>query len=817
MRKLLAYCRRAPQLVIVLVLFPFIATFYSRNLIFILDFCKAISKTLNYLFLLINFDFNVQISLTIGQSIITCLVLYTCVKSLLSMIDDLMHGTLGIDLLAFVALLATLCIGEFWASYLIVVMVFTGGAIEDFAQDAAQKNLSLLVSASPQTAHLMTLPGIECGQACGQACEKSCGQACEKSCEQCALLEHSCFRKVSDEYSLGESQEPQDFANCESCEKCHNNPKECPILQDVKSSSQLQRYKTVPVEDLKIGNVIVVLPGETVPVDGQLLSGSAVLDTSAINGESLPREVFAGAQVLSGCVNGGVVLIMRVTKLSQNSQYQKIMKLVESARSSKAAVVRFADMLSVPFTVISFVIAGVAWAASGQALRFAQVLVLATPCPLLIAVPVAFMAGTGRLAKLGIVVKSQDVLEQLSCVSDVFFDKTGTLTVKQPQVVRVDLVNHQDSENQEDQENSVNKENSELQNRILMFAGVLETYSQHILAGGIAKAGADLWQNTHPSAVPQLPSVREYPVISGVKETAGQGICASVDGVNVRVGRKSYVLNVPAGCLEEKSQAAEDKDTRANVGNIENAEDAKNVENVSKIEINFEELSADEMATYVSFDGKLVGRIVLKDVPRENAKSTIQKLKELGVRSISMLTGDGLQAAQTIAKSVGIERVKANLLPQDKLDCIKQHYSGYKSEEDCGRFGSFGIFSRFMHKKKDKRVTMMVGDGVNDAPVLAAANIGVALTDGTDTAASECAQVVIMNNNIYAVANAVSVAKHTKRVMIQAVMLGIGLAVISMIAAAFGLIPAVLGAMMQEMIDVVSILWALTALKGKRA
>lgn len=355
------------------------------------------------------------------------------------------------------------------------------------------------------------------------------------------------------------------------------------------------------------------------------------------------------------------------------------MKLVESARSSKAAVVRFADMLSVPFTVLSFVIAGVAWAASGQALRFAQVLVLATPCPLLIAVPVAFMAGTGRLAKLGIVVKSQDVLEQLSRVTDVFFDKTGTLTVKQPQVVRVDLANHQDSENQE------NQENSGLQNRILMFAGVLETYSQHILAGGIAKAGSDLWQNTHPSAVPQLPSVREYPVISGVKETAGQGICASVDGVNVRVGRKKYVLQASAGNPEDESQATEDKAKCANV------------ENISKIESNFEELSADEMATYVSFDGKLVGRIVLKDVPRENAKSTIQKLRKLGVRSISMLTGDGLQAAQTIAKSVGIERVKANLLPQDKLECIKQHYSVYKSEEDCGRFS---IFSRFMHKKK---------------------------------------------------------------------------------------------------------------------
>lgn len=796
MRRFLSYCRRAPQLVAALVSLPFIAVFYSSNLTFILDFCKVISEALNHLLSLINVDFNVQISLTIGQSIITCLVLYTCVKSLLSMIDDLAHGTLGIDLLAFVALLATLCIGEFWASYLIVVMVFTGGAIEDFAQDAAQKNLSLLVNASPQTAHLMTLPGIGCN-----CFNRESGKSCGESWEQCALLDHSCFRKVSDESSLEESQKPQDFTNCESCKKCHNNSKECPILQDVNSSSQLQRFKTVSVEDLKIGNVIVVLPGETVPVDGELLSGSAVLDTSAINGESLPREVFAGAQVLSGCVNGGVVLIMRVTKLSQNSQYQKIMKLVESARSSKAAVVRFADMLSVPFTVLSFVIAFSAWAVSGQALRFAQVLVLATPCPLLIAVPVAFMAGTGRLAKLGIVVKSQDVLEQLSCVSDVFFDKTGTLTVKQPQVVRVDLANHKDSENQE------NQENSGLQNRILMFAGVLETYSQHILAGGIAKAGADLWQNTHPSAVPQLPSVREYPVVQNVKETAGQGIRGVVDGINVRVGRKKYVLQASAGNPEDNSPATEDKAKRANIKNIEN---------------NFEELSADEMATYVSFNGKLVGRIVLKDVPRENAKSTIQKLRELGVRSISMLTGDGLQAAQTIAKSVGIENVKANLLPEDKLECVKQHYKNMDSvnadnkysEDSTGLLGA-EAFDFSGGKTQKRSITMMVGDGVNDAPVLAAASIGVALTDGTDTAASECAQVVIMNNNIYAVANAVSVAKRTKRVMVQAVMLGIGLAVISMIAAAFGLIPAVLGAMMQEMIDVVSILWALTALRSK--
>ena len=744
MRKLLAYCRRAPQLTVVILAFPFIAALYSYNLPILTTFCEQISNFSQQIFDFLKINCSIFISLSIGKTIIAILVLYTSVISLRNMIKHLLHGTLGIDLLAFVALLATLCIGEFWASYLIVVMVFTGDAIEDFAHMKAQRNLSLLVSASPQTAHLMTLPGIVCGE----------------SCEQCALLDHSHFRKVSNESSIGALQEPKDFTNCESCKKCNNNSKECPILQDVKSSSQLQRYKTVPVEDLKIGNVIVVLPGETVPVDGELLSGSATLDTSAINGESVPREVFAGASVLSGCVNGGVVLIMRVTKLSEHSQYQKIMQLVESARSSKAAVVRFADMLSVPFTVLSFLIAGFAWGFSGDVLRFAQVLVLATPCPLLIAVPVACMAGTGRLAKLGIVVKSQDVLEQLSRVTDVFFDKTGTLTVKQPQVVNVEVI-----------------DTTQKANRIVMLAGVLETYSQHILSGGIAKAGSVLWERTHPSSTPQLPSVREYPVVHSVKETAGQGIQGVVDGVLVRVGRRKYVTEQTDINKQGMSQIA-DQHTA-----VKSMPDA---------------LAADEMATYVSFDGVLVGRIVLKDVPRDNAKSTIDALRMLGARSISILTGDSLQAATTIGKSVGIDTIYADLLPQDKLAHVKKEIYGSSKN------------------KKNSTVTMMVGDGVNDAPVLAASDIGVAVTDGTDTAASECAQVVIMNNDISSVASAIRVAKHTKRVMVQSVLMGIGLAIISMLFAAFGFIPAVIGAMMQEAIDVVAIMWALTALRERK-
>ena len=743
MRKLLAYCRRAPQLTVVILAFPFIAALYSYNLPVLNTFSEQISNLSQQIFDFLKINCDIAISLSIGKTIIAILVLYTSLVSLHNMAKDLRDGTLGIDLLAFVALLATLSIGEFWASYLIVVMVWTGEAIEDFAHMKAQRNLSLLVSAAPKTAHLMTLPGIEHGMNNDQANDESYEPPClsENQCKpsSCVLCQHAEFRKVdaanSKQSNIGE----------QNCDYKHNI---CPFLQasaDGEISSNLQRYKTVPVDELKIGNVIIVLPGETVPVDGELLSGSAILDTSAINGESVPREVYAGAAVLSGCVNGGVVLIMRVTKLSKNSQYQKIMQLVESARSSKAAVVRFADMLSVPFTVLSFAIAGIAWGFSGDVLRFAQVLVLATPCPLLIAVPVACMAGTGRLAKLGIVVKSQDVLEQLSRVTDVFFDKTGTLTVKQPQVVNVDVIDA-----------------TQNADRIVMLAGVLETYSQHILAGGIAKAGASLWENTHPSSVPQLPSVREYPVVHSVKETAGQGIQGVVDGVLVRVGRHKYVTEQNANQTIGKS------------------------------------LAADEMATYVSFDGVLVGRIVLKDVPRNNAKSTVENLRSLGVKSISILTGDGMQAATTIGKSVGIDSVHADLLPQDKLAYVKKHnYNAAKN-------------------KKDSTVTMMVGDGVNDAPVLAASDIGVAVTDGTDTAASECAQVVIMNNNIASVAGAIRVAKQTKCIMVQSVMIGIGLAIISMIFAAFGFIPAVIGAMMQEIIDVIAITWALTALRERK-
>ena len=531
------------------------------------------------------------------------------------------------------------------------------------------------------------------------------------------------------------------------------------------AAAAAHRFDTVPVEQVKLGDVLMVLPGETVPVDGELLSGSATLDLSNINGEPVPREVFAGARVMSGAVNGSTALTMRATQVAADSQYQRILELVASAQESRPAVVKTADRLAVPFTVLSLVIAGVAWAVSGVPTRFAQVLVLATPCPLLIAAPVAYIAGTGRLAAAGVLIKAQDVLENLGRVTQVFFDKTGTLTVKQPQVVRVEMLPGAATRLNED--------------HVLMMAGAVESYSVHILSKGIAKAGAEALaglrqrfedgQRLCPEPEASWPGHgREYPVVKNINEDAGKGVSGEVNGHAVRVGRLSFAAAGEDGFLAvgEAVPSRSEDDLRTRFGLLQ----------------------PDEMASYVSVDGQLIARIVLRDVPRANAKAVLAKLHELGVTELAMLTGDKRASANIIASEVGIDEVHAELFPEDKVAAVRAATGAGKT------------------------VTMMVGDGVNDAPVLAVADIGVAMTDGTSTAASESAQVVIMNDNIAAVPRAIAIARRTKRVMLQAVIAGLVLATIGMIAAAFNLIPVVVGAFLQEAIDVVSILWALTAL-----
>lgn len=726
-----------------------------------------------------------------GQWLVIALVLVIVIDTVRGMIDDLRHGQVGVDVLAVVAILSTVAVAEYWASWAVTLMITSGEAIEEYAQAKAERSLTALMEAAPQTAHVVNLPGVGRGFAADKG-DSSDG-----------------FRRVG-------------LAS---------------------AAAAAHRFDTVPVEQVQLGDVLMVLPGETVPVDGELLSGSATLDLSSINGEPVPREVFAGARVMSGAVNGSTALTMRATQVAADSQYQRILELVASAQESRPAVVKTADRLAVPFTVLSLVIAGVAWAVSGIPTRFVQVLVLATPCPLLIAAPVAYIAGTGRLAAAGVLIKAQDVLENLGRVTQVFFDKTGTLTVKQPQVVRVEMLPGAETRLNED--------------HVLMMAGVVESYSVHILSKGIAKAGADAMarlrqrfadgQRLCPEPEASWPGHgREYPVVKNINEDSGKGVSGEVNGHAVRVGRLSFAAAGEDGFLTAEvagvsradgprqeeadplsplhGQSPLGGDTEAGSGRTI----AGNTKEKETLRTRFGMLQPDEMASYVSVDGQLIARIVLRDVPRANTKTALANLHELGVTKLAMLTGDKHASAEIIADEVGIDEVHAELFPEDKVAAVKaateasaapagraNHAASPVSDAVDGirSDGSQPSRSRCSRAAAIRKpVTMMVGDGVNDAPVLAVADIGVAMTDGTSTAASESAQVVIMNDDIAAVPRAIAIARRTKRVMLQAVIAGLVLATIGMIAAAFNLIPVIVGAFLQEAIDVVSILWALTAL-----
>ena len=743
-----------------------------------------------------------------GQWIVIALVAYTIVVTVRSMIDDLRHGHVGVDLLAVVAIASTVAVQEYWAAWAVVLMISSGEAIEEFAQSKAESNLTALIDAAPRTAHVVALPGVR-------------GHVHATGSEHTADVTADGFRAVR--MSDSAETDNQDGGK-------HDYVSESPE-SDTKDASQTydaagERFETVPVDQVRLGDVILVLPGETVPVDGELLSGVATLDLSNINGEPVPREVYAGARVMSGAVNGSTTLTMRATQLAQDSQYQKILELVSSAQESRPAVVKTADMLAVPFTVLSLAIAGIAWAVSGLPLRFAQVLVLATPCPLLIAAPVAYVAGTGRLAKAGILIKAQDVLENLGRVSHIFFDKTGTLTVKQPQVVRVEKPFETSSPFNED--------------HILMMAGVVESYSVHILSKGIAAAGRKAMNDLYAryTSGQRLCAERDlsghgrdYPVVKNVVEDSGKGVSGEVNGHRVRVGRFAYVTADGSGFTpvlhasgeRDVSDSPESDTLGVQDGMSDDAQstvvtpfitpsaEASQTTPVRKSEtVNslFAPLAPDEMAAYVAIDGTLAARIVLRDVPRANTKRSLARLHELGIKELSMLTGDKAASARIIANEVGIDDVQSELFPEDKVAAVKNATeSTHQNQSMPAR-----IMRRITGESRNRQVTMMVGDGVNDAPVLAVADIGMAMTDGTSTAASESAQVVIMNDDIASVPRAIAIARRTKNVMLQAVLVGLGLAIIGMVAAAFNLIPVVVGAFMQEVIDVVSILWALTVL-----
>ena len=735
-----------------------------------------------------------------GTWIFLALTAYAVIDALMGIVRDIRHGHVGVDILAIIAILATTVVGEYWAAWIVVLMIYSGDAIEDFAQSRASRNLTALMDAAPQIAHVLhkshadnapttifATPDVAAADAATLSRRSSVGRpnAGDESRDPLTgeVIDYSDDDLIDPPPQSGAAEEMND--------RCYILP----------SAAHEDGWDTVPVEKVRVNDRLVVKPGETVPVNGVLLSDQATIDLSMINGEPVPVDVYRGGRIASGAINGSSTLTMQATATAASSQYQKILQLVKTAQESRASVVKTADMLAVPFTVISLVIAFLAWYMSGDPLRFAQVLVLATPCPLLIAAPVAYMGGTGRLAKIGVIIKTQDVLENLGNVSHIFFDKTGTLTRKRPEVSAVDVL--PDVADRFDRD------------EVLRLAGPLEAYSVHILAKGIMMAATNLIRDKH----------LDRPKVDNAREDSGNGVMGHVDGHKVKVGRLAFVTqkaNTSAGAAPFAAPAPMSSVSPAQADGlgsgtgVGNADDGAGTGSAgagagSASEL-FAPLAPNEMVAYVSIDDELAGRIVLRDFARSNSGLAVRRLRDMGVRRLSMLTGDNNASATAIGDEVGISDIHAQLLPEDKVDVLKQA----RHDPLAHQSGVRRLLRHLVGAPEPTAITMMVGDGVNDAPVLASADIGVAMTDGSSTAASESAQVVIMNDDIEMVPSAITISRQTKRTMLQAVLAGLGLAIVLMVCAAFNLIPVVVGAFLQEVIDVLSILWGLTAIIDRK-
>lgn len=481
----------------------------------------------------------------------------------------------------------------------------------------------------------------------------------------------------------------------------------------------IRKGKTIDVlvKELKVGDKILIKPGELVPVDSVILEGSGSFDESSLTGESLPQAKDIGQRLLSGSVNLEGAVTAKATSSAEDSQYQQIIKLVKGAASAQAPFVRLADRYSIPFTILSFAIAGGVWAVTGQAVRFLEVIIVATPCPLLLAAPIALISGMSRASKYGIIVKTGSALERLANAKTIAFDKTGTLTSGLLDVDDVLVFNGYKKD------------------EVLALAASLEQNSNHVLAHAIVKSA--------------IARKLKFSRAKHVKEISGRGVQAQLKGQAVMVGRFSL--------LEDNKVA---------------------------IPAKFKQTDIKATSAYVAVDGQLAGIITLKDELRNNSRKTLEQVRALGISNIIMVTGDNRSTALAVAKKLDISEVYADCLPADKLRVIDE---------------------------ASKKPVIFVGDGVNDAPVLTASSVGIALGARGSTAASESADMVIMLDDIGRVAAAVTIAKRTFKIARQSILVGIGLSIILMAAFATGKFPPLAGAVIQEVVDVVVIFNALRA------
>lgn len=470
------------------------------------------------------------------------------------------------------------------------------------------------------------------------------------------------------------------------------------------------------VDEVLVGDKLLVRPGELVPVDSHIVKGESFFDESSLTGESRPLNKRVGDSLMSGSLNGDASVTIQVDKLAIDSQYQQLVKLVKEAEKTPSKFVRLADRYAVPFTLTAYVIAGIAWYLSKDSVRFAEVLVVASPCPLILAAPVAMVSGMSRASRNGIVVKTGDVLEKLARAKTGAFDKTGTITSGQLSVDKV-----------------VTLAGVKEEDLLAMIAGV-ETESNHILARSIVAYADD--HGIDGVATDSL------------SEVTGKGVSAMVAGQKVLVGKLSFVA--PDSKIDKPQQTA----------------------------------------IYLSVAGKLWGYVLFIDHIRPEAAETMATLQKLGVSHLMMLTGDQKAIATKVANQTGLTDVQADLLPQDKIAALKA-------------------------VPHSDHPVFMVGDGVNDAPSLATADVGIAMGAHGSSAASESADVVILKDDLSKVAKAVIISQDTMRIARQSVLIGIFICLGLMLIASSGLIPAFIGAMFQEVVDTVSILWALKARYSK--
>jgi heavy metal translocating P-type ATPase len=561
--------------------------------------------------------------------------------SLVSTVQSLRRGRIGVDVIALLALVGALAVREYLAGAVVAVMLTSGGALESWAAGQARRDLQALLERAPRSAHRYRDGALE----------------------------------------------------------------------------------TVTLDVVRPGDLVMVGPGELVPIDGTVSSDSSTLDESALTGESLPVERARGEAVRSGVVNAGGPFDVRATTTAADSTYAGVVRLVAEAERSQAPFVRLADQFALQFLVVTLLVAGVAWALGGAG-RAVAVLVVATPCPLILAAPVAFVSGLSRAARRGIVVKGGAVLERLARCTTLLTDKTGTLTEGRPHLVDVVSAGWLDA------------------SEILRLAASLDQVSPHVLASAVLRSAL------HRGLALSLPT--------DVDEVTGQGVRGQVDGRSVRVGKATWtgVHDAPAWAKSARRRARLD----------------------------------GSLTVFVAVDDRPAGVLIFDDPLRADAARTISSLRQRGITRIVMVSGDRAEVAETVGAVIGVDEILAQRTPAEKLDVVRLESA--------------------------QAPTMMVGDGINDAPALALASVGVALGARGSTAATEAADVVLTVDRLDRLGEAAVIARRTRRIALESVVVGMALSLVAMGFAAAGLLPAVGGAIAQEFIDAAAILNALRALGG---